>query len=171
MADATRRLIAFSFDSELRAGEFAMAAGALERKGKIEIQDAVFVVRNMDDEVKVSETADLSSGPGSKAGSFWGALLGIFTLSPILGQRLGQAVGGLTERMHEVGVSKEFAEDVRQTVRRGTTVLILMASDVDHDAIAAELPRFGGTEMEATDFPDEAVAALEEALEADAAEG
>jgi uncharacterized membrane protein len=54
----------------------------------IDLQDAVFAVKDKAGKVKVHQPVNLTAA-GALQGGFWGALLGLLFLNPLLGMAVG----------------------------------------------------------------------------------
>lgn len=161
------RLAAFSFDDELRAAEFMTAMTRLAREKKLNIHDAVFVVKTSEGKTYVRETTDLQPGQTALGTGMWSGLFGLLLGGPVgmlVAGGIGAGAGALTAKMVDVGVSDEFVEQLREQVQPATTTLALLADVSDNDAVLAELHRFEGARYVAGDLPIEAIGAVREAL-------
>jgi uncharacterized membrane protein len=91
----------------------------------------------------------------------------------ILAGPVGTVVGGavsagasaLVAKLVDIGIPDGTIKKLRETVQPGTTALALLISHVHEDKLLAELHRFAGASLVATDLPEEAVAAVKAALE------
>jgi uncharacterized membrane protein len=77
------------------------------------------------------KTRQLSSMTGISAlgGAFWGMLFGLIFFVPLLGAAIGAAAGALGGSMADVGISKDFVEQVKAKVTPGTSALFLLTQN------------------------------------------
>ncbi len=159
-----KALAALQFDSALRAGEFVSAAIRMQSEGHLLVHDAVFVTKDADNTTYVTETTDLTTGQGALGGALWGGLFGVLLAAPIAGLAIGAGLGALRGKLVDVGVDNAFIDAMGTAAAPGKTVLVMLVSHVDEQAVLEELERFPGVELLASDLPTEAVAIVEAAL-------
>ena len=87
-------LIVIGFPDEFKADEVLIALRRLELDYLIDLEDAAIVVRNQDGKVRVKQSQELVAS-GALSGGFWGLLIGLMFLEPLLGI-FGAAVGALS---------------------------------------------------------------------------
>jgi uncharacterized membrane protein len=168
MANDPRKLIVLGFDSQLKAQEALLAATRLQTEGEILLHDAVFVVKDEAGHTRVTETVDESPGDAALSGSFWGMLFGTILAGPVgtvVGGAVSAGASALVAKLVDIGIPDGTIKKLRETVQPGTTALALLISHVHEEKLLAELHRFAGAKLVATDLPDEAVAAVKAALE------
>lgn len=167
-----QQLTAITFDDLPRAQDCLGAVTRLVTEGKLTLRDAVFVTKHADGAVHVHETADRTAGEGAVTGGFWGLLLGTLLLGPVGGIAVGAAstaTGALLGKLIDSGVDDAVVDRMKAAVAPGRTALILLLDDADLDALEAALAAFAGAELLWSDLPDDAQAAIEQALEQGAA--
>jgi uncharacterized membrane protein len=168
MAEDPRKLIVLGFDSPLKAQEALLAATRLVTEGQILLHDAVFVAKDEDGTTRVTETIDESPGDAALSGGFWGMLFGTLLAGPVgtvVGGALSAGASALVAKLVDIGISDQAIAKLRETITPGTTALALLISHVHEKALLAELHRFAGAKLVATNLPDAAVAAVKQALE------
>jgi uncharacterized membrane protein len=168
MADDPRKLIVLGFDSALKAQEALLAATRLVSEGQILVHDAVFVQKDADGKTHVTETVDETPGQAALSGGFWGMLFGTLLAGPVgtvVGGALSAGTSALIAKLVDVGIADESIAKLRETITPGTTALALLISHVHESALLAELHRFAGAKLVATNLPAEAVTAVKAALE------
>lgn len=168
MATDPRKLIVLGFDSRLKAEEALLAATRLQTEGEILLHDAVFVEKDQDGATQVTETVDETPGNAALRGSFWGMLFGTILAGPVgtvVGGAVSAGASALVAKLVDIGVTDETINKLRETILPGTTALALLISHIHEDKLVAELHRFSGAKLVATDLPEEAVAAVKAALE------
>ena len=167
MANDPRKLIVLGFDSPLKAQEALLAATRLQTEGDILLHDAVFVTKDEDGSTRVTETVDETPGDAALNGSFWGMLFGTLLAGPVgtvVGGAVSAGASALMAKLIDIGVSDATVKKLRETIQPGTTALALLMSHIHAEKLVAELHRFAGATLVATDLPEEAVTAVKAAL-------
>jgi uncharacterized membrane protein len=166
-------LFALSFDSVSRAQQFMLAIGELRQQEKLRLIDAVMVVKDANDHVRVRETIDPQPGRTALSGAMWTGLLGLIIGGPvgwIAGIGLGAGVGAATAKVIDVGVPDEWVKWFKLAVQPGTATVVVLAGDIDQRALAAEVERFPNAQLVHTTVHAEALARLASALDDAAAD-
>jgi uncharacterized membrane protein len=161
------RLLVISFDDPLRAQEFLLATAGLQRRGELQLHDAVIVRREQDGTSHVTETSDVTPGQAGLGAGVWGLLLGTLFGGPIAGLVVGAATAGggaLYARLVDTGVKDATVAELRTAVPPGRTAVALLVSHVSVADLQRELARFPNAALVDTDLPPAAVNAVQEAL-------
>ncbi len=167
MANDPRKLIVLGFDSRLKAEEALLASTRLQTEGEIVLHDAVFVTKDEDGTTRVTETVDESPGDAALSGSFWGMLFGTILAGPVgmvVGGAVSAGTSALVAKLVDIGISDAAIKQLRETIAPGTTALALLISHIHEEKLVAELHRFAGATLVATDLPEAAVEAVKAAL-------
>ena len=137
-------LIVFAFPT--RDGAYAArdALDALHRQGALSLSDAAVVVRTDDGKVRIQQATNLV-GMGALGGSVWGALVGMFFLSPWLGLAVGAVAGALAGRFTDIGIDDDFIRRVGQTVGPDQSALFLLIDSWDEAAVTGPAMALGAT--------------------------
>jgi uncharacterized membrane protein len=161
------KLLVISFEDGLRAQEFLLAVAGVQKRGDIQVHDAVLITRDADGRSHVQETSDVTPGRAGLGAGVWGLLLGTLFGGPIGGLVVGAASAGggaLLAKLIDTGVKDETIAQLRTTVPPGRTAVALLVSHVSVADLQRELTRFPRAELVETDMPDAAVAAVQNAL-------
>jgi uncharacterized membrane protein len=161
-------LIGLSFDDKFRAQEFLSAMTRLGSLGSLQLRDAVVVSKGDDGNVRVRETVDPQAGRSALSSAVWTGLLGLLVGGPvgwIAGIGIGAGAGAITAKVVDLGVPDEWVDWFRQAVGDGTTTVVILAEDVDFEALEAEARRFAGAELVHSTMPARALEQLRQALE------
>jgi uncharacterized membrane protein len=136
-------LIVVSFDKEATA--FAMRAEllALQKEFLIEMEDVVVVTRALDDKIQLHQVSNMTA-LGAVAGGFWGMLIGLMVLDPVMGLALGAGAGAgaISGRMTDVGINDDFMEKLAQTFVPGTSAVFVLARKLNAEKLVARLGQF-----------------------------
>jgi uncharacterized membrane protein len=161
------RLAAFSFSDDLRAVEFMTAMARLARDGRLNLHDAVFVVKDDKGKTYVRETRDLQTGRTALGAGLWSGLFGLLLGGPVgllVAGGIGAGAGAITAKVVDVGVTDDFVDQLRDMVQPGTTTVALLGDEVDADAVLTELRRFEGARYVAGNLPIEAIRRVRDVL-------
>lgn len=81
---------------------------------------------------------------GASSGSFWGLLIGVLFLHPLLGVVAGAAAGAVTGALSDFGIHDDFMKEVARMMKPGHAALFVMARTVNTDRIIEHLASYGG---------------------------
>src|SRR5258708_35216028 len=96
-------LVAIVYPSEAKAEEVRQRLFKLQKEYLITISDAVIAVKTEAGPVKLNQLVN-TTAVGAVSGSFWGLLIGVIFLNPILGVALGPASGSLGPALSHYGI-------------------------------------------------------------------
>lgn len=128
--------------------EVAFAARArlfeLQSKFLVELVDAVVVTKDDTGKVVLHQAVNLTAS-GAASGGFWGSLIGLLFLNPLLGLVVGAGAGAISGHFTDYGIPDDEMRDVAQTFQPGTAALFVLLRKVTADKVGDELAKFGGT--------------------------
>jgi uncharacterized membrane protein len=145
MDEIPQTLIGIAFPDAFRAQEFFTAATRLSVQGHLKLKDAVFVSKDQSGKTMVRETADPQPGRTAVSGAVWAGLFGLLLGGPVgwvAGAAIGAGAGAITAKAVDLGITDEWVGWFREAVQPGTTILAILAEDVDRQALTDELSRF-----------------------------
>jgi uncharacterized membrane protein len=155
-------LVFIAFPSEQKAEEVRDKVLAMQKEYLIELGDAVVAVKDGNGRVKLNQLIN-TTATGAISGAFWGTLIGLIFLNPLLGMGIGAASGAIGGKLTDVGINDEFMKDAAGALQPGTAGLFLLVRKMTTDKVLADLEGVGGTVMR-TSFDETKEAALREAL-------
>src|SRR5262245_47245818 len=88
--DKMSDLIAIVYPTEAKAEEVRQRLFKLQKEYLITLSDAVIAVKTEGGEVRLNQLVN-TTAMGAASGGFWGLLIGVLFLNPILGVALGAA--------------------------------------------------------------------------------
>jgi uncharacterized membrane protein len=156
------QLIVVAFDHFDDARDAMKQLRALEREGKIRFEDTAIVERDPDGTAHVKNEVSGTTETAAVIGAVVGGLLAF--VFPLAGIAIGAALGALVGRSLDSGVSDQFVDEVKETLRPGRSALFLVVKESDADATLAALRPFSGDVIQTT-LPTETEEALRQALE------
>ena len=136
-------LIVIGLDNEADAFEMRAALARLQSQYLIEMEDAVVVTRDLRGKVKLHQPVSLTAA-GAVRGTFWGSLIGLLFLNPLLGAAIGAGSGALTGALMDVGINDQFMKDLGTTLRPGTSALFVLVRKSTPDKVLDGLKPFIG---------------------------
>ncbi len=163
-------LFGLQFDSISRAQQFMLALGELRQAKKLHLADAVLVMKGDDGHVRVKETIDPQPGRTALSSAMWTGLLGLLVGGPvgwIAGIGIGAGVGAVTAKVIDLGVPDDWVDWFKLAVEPGSAIVVVLASDIDQSALAAEVRRFPGVQLVHTTLHAEALSQLASAISDD----
>ena len=156
-------LTATKFPTPFGADEALDKLQKLQAQQLIQVIDAAVVSWEPGRRKPKTREAHSTTGAGALGGGFWGMLFGLIFFVPILGLAVGAATGALVGSLSDVGISKDFIEDVRQKVTPGTSALFLLSSDAVLDRVRDEF-RGSNAELITTNLSSDQEQKLREAF-------
>ena len=143
-------LFGISFSDVFRAEEYLVVLQGLASHGHLALRDAVIVTKDEQDVVRVRETTDLQPRGAAVTGALWTGLLGLLIAGPVgwlAGLGVGAGVGAITAKVIDTGIPDDWVDWFKLAVRTNTVTVIALATNVNLDALNAEVHRFAGAEL------------------------
>jgi uncharacterized membrane protein len=160
-------LIAVVFPSEAKAEEVREKLIGLQKDYLLELGDAVIATKTENGKVKLNQIMNTTAA-GAAGGSFWGLLIGLLFLNPLLGVAAGAAGGAIAGALTDVGIDDKFMKGISDEIGPGEAVLFVLVRKVTGDKVLAELEGVGGRILR-TSLDHTREDALRKALEGQAA--
>jgi uncharacterized membrane protein len=155
-------LVFIAFDSEQKAEDVRDKVLAMQKEYLIELSDAVVAVKDGNGRIKLNQLVNTTAA-GALSGAFWGTLIGLIFLNPLLGLGIGAASGAIGGKLTDVGINDDFMRDAASALKPGSAGLFLLVRKMTTDKVLADLKGVGGTVMR-TSFDETKETALREAL-------
>lgn len=155
-------LIAIIYPSEERAEEVRQRLLKLQKEYLITLGDAVIAVKTQAGDVKLNQLVN-TTAIGAASGSFWGLLVGLIFLNPILGVALGAASGALGGALSDYGINDAFMKELAAKIEPGNAALFLLIRHMTAEKVLREIQDAGGTVLQ-TSLDDAKEQMLRDAL-------
>jgi uncharacterized membrane protein len=136
-------LIVLGFDNEADAFAMRGALAKLQSQYLIEMEDAVVVTRDTAGKVLLHQAVNLTAA-GAVSGAFWGTLIGLLFLNPLLGTAIGAGSGALSGKFTDLGINDQFMKDLGATLTSGTSALFVLVRKSTPDKVLEALKPFAG---------------------------
>src|SRR4051812_13056416 len=118
-------LVVITYPSEAKAEEVRQKLLDLQKDFVIEIADAVIATKSASGDVKLNQLVNTKM-TGAVSGSFWGLLVGMVFLNPIVGVAIGAASGALGGALSDFGINDQFMKDVAASIKEGDAALFVL---------------------------------------------
>lgn len=157
-------LIVIGYDTPFQAEEVRLKLLKLQRDYLIDLEDAVVAVKNEHGKVKLNQVYNLTEA-GAVGGGFWGALVGMLFLNPLLGAAVGAGAGAISGALTDVGIDDDFMKQLAESFQPNTSALFVLVRKVTADKVLGELQGAGGKVIH-TSLSHDDEAKLQAALDA-----
>lgn len=135
-------LIAVSFANSADAFAFRSELVQSQREYLISLDDAVVVTRD-DGKVKLHQAVNMTA-MGAVSGAFWGSLIGLLFLNPLLGAAVGAGSGALGGVLTDVGIDDSTMKEFGETLPEGGAAVFILVRKASVDKLLARLESFRG---------------------------
>jgi uncharacterized membrane protein len=137
-------LVVIVYPTEAKAEEMRAKLLSLQKEYLIEIGDAVIAVKHDDGKVKLNQLLNTTAA-GAISGGFWGTLVGIIFLMPLLGAALGAASGALAGALSDYGINDDFMKELAASLQPGAAALFVEIRKMTGDKVLESIKGSGGT--------------------------
>jgi uncharacterized membrane protein len=164
-------LVVVAFPEQELAFELRAELAKMQKAYLIDIEDIVVATRDDNGKVKLHQAMNLTSA-GAVGGGFWGMLIGLVFLNPLLGAAIGAGAGALSGRFTDIGINDEFMKQLAQNFQPGCAAVFILLRKVTADKVLEGLADFRGKgKVLQTSLEKDREDTLREFLEAQAQEG
>lgn len=156
-------LVVIGFDDQQKAEEVRLALLKMQKDYLIDLEDAVVAVKNQEGKIKLHQAVNLTAA-GALSGGFWGSLIGLLFLNPLLGAAVGASAGAVSGALTDVGIDDQFMKELAASLQPGSSVLFVLVRKSTPDKVLEELSRYKGKVLK-TSLSHEDEAKLQTALD------
>ena len=156
-------LVVIGFDDEHTAFEMRAALAKMQKEYLIEMEDVVVVTKDEKGKVKLHQAVNLTAA-GAAGGGFWGMLIGMIFLNPLLGAAMGAGAGALSGKLRDIGISNNFMKELGETLTPGSSALFVLIRKATPEKVLEQLKQFKGRVVQ-TSLTAEKESELRAALE------
>jgi uncharacterized membrane protein len=155
-------LVVIGYDEQFKAEEVRLMLWKMQKEYLIDLADAVVAEKNDKGKVKLHQAVNLTAA-GAASGGFWGALIGLIFLNPVLGMAVGATAGAVSGALTDVGINNNFMKELAESLHPGSSALFVLVRSVTPDKVLEELKGTGGKVLK-TSLTHEEEARLQAAL-------
>ncbi|MFO8238925.1 MAG: DUF1269 domain-containing protein [Prochlorococcaceae cyanobacterium] len=131
-------LVVVGFPKVAEAEEVRRELVDIQKERLIALEDAVVVEHDGDGQVHLKQAVNLTTA-GALGGGFWGTLVGLLFLNPLLGAAVGAGVGAASGSLSDIGINDTFMRELGETLPRGTAALCLLIREATADRVIERL--------------------------------
>ena len=157
-------LVAIEYDDPFKAEEMRLKFLKMQKEYLVDLEDAVVAVKNKEGKVKLHQIVNTTKA-GALSGGFWGSLIGLIFLNPLLGLAAGAASGAVMGALTDVGINDSFMKELADNMPPNSSVLFVLVRQSTPDKVLAELQGTGGKVLK-TSLSHEDETKLQAALDA-----
>ncbi len=136
-------LMVIGYDDEITAGRVLDELQELQREYLVDLDDAAVLVRNQRGKVKVT-TTDHSVSVGALSGMFWGTLIGLIFLVPVVGLVYGGLIGAAAGGINRLDIKEDFKREFGAMVQPGNSAILAVVRRAAPEQIIEALEPYGG---------------------------
>ncbi len=137
------KLVALTFPDSETAFEMRAALAKLQKEYLIEMEDVVVVTKDDAGKVKLHQAMNLTA-MGAAGGGFWGMLIGMIFLNPLLGAAVGAGAGALSGAFTDLGIDDKFMKELAESFRPGCSAIFILVKKATPDKVLDGLAAFKG---------------------------
>jgi uncharacterized membrane protein len=157
-------LVVIEYDDMYKAEETRLLLRKLQKDYLIDLEDAVVAVKDAQGKVKLHQAVNLTA-MGAVSGGFWGSLIGLIFLNPLLGLAVGAGAGAVSGALSDVGINDNFMKELASGLKPGSSALFVLVRKSTPDKVLDEVTGTGGKILK-TSLTHEDEAKLQAALSA-----
>ena len=137
-------LVVIGYNEIHKAEEVRLTLVKLQRGYLIDLEDAVAVTKDAKGKIKLHQTVNLTAA-GAASGGFWGMLIGLMFLNPLLGLAVGASAGAVSGALVDLGINDQFMKDLAATLTPNSSALFVLVRKSTPDKVLEEVKGTGGT--------------------------
>ena len=137
-------LVVIGYNEIHKAEEVRLTLVKLQRDYLIDLEDAVAVTKDAKGKIKLHQTVNLTAA-GATSGGFWGMLIGLIFLNPLLGLAVGASAGAVSGALVDLGINDQFMKDLAATLTPNSSALFVLVRKSTPDKVLEEVKGTGGT--------------------------
>ena len=136
-------LVVIGYDDPFKAQEVRLKLAKLQKDYLIDLEDAVVAVKDDNGKIKLHQAVNLTAA-GAASGGFWGSLVGLIFLNPLLGMAAGAAAGAISGALTDVGIDDKFMKELAGQMTPGSSALFVLVRKSTPDKVLDEIKGTGG---------------------------
>jgi uncharacterized membrane protein len=136
-------LVVVGYEDPFKADEVRLKLWKMQKDYLIDMADAVVAVKDQSGKVKLHQAVNLTAA-GAVSGGFWGTLIGLLFLNPLLGMAVGATAGAVSGALTDLGIDDKFMKELAATLRPGSSVLFVLVRKATPDKVLEEIAGTGG---------------------------
>jgi len=131
-------LVVVGFPTVAEAEQVRRELVELQKEALVALEDAVVVEHDAEGRVHLRQALNLTAA-GAVGGGFWGTLVGLLFLNPLLGAAVGAGVGAASGALSDLGLNDDFLREIGDTLPAGGAALCVLLRDSAPDRVIERL--------------------------------
>jgi uncharacterized membrane protein len=136
-------LVVIEYDDQYKAEEVRLKLRKMQKEYLLDMEDAVVAVKDEKGKIKLHQAVNLT-GLGAMSGGFWGALVGLIFLNPLLGMAVGATAGAVSGALRDVGIDDKFMKELAEGLPAKSSALFVLVRKATPDRVLEEMKGTGG---------------------------
>jgi len=136
-------LVVITFEDEVTAFEMRAELAKMQKEYLIEMEDAVVVTKDDNGKTKLHQAVNLTA-TGAVGGSFWGMLIGLVFLNPLVGMAVGAGAGAISGALADIGINDKTMKEMADSFKPGCSALFVLVKKSTGDKVLERLAPFAG---------------------------
>lgn len=136
-------LIVIGYDNANKAESARSELMGMAKEYLVDVADAVVATADDNGKIKLNQMVNLWT-MGVSGGAFWGLLVGLIFLNPLLGLVTGAAAGTLAGALSDYGINDNFMKEVAEVLQPNQAALFIMARKTTSERVLERLAKHGG---------------------------
>jgi uncharacterized membrane protein len=136
-------LVIVVFKDPTTAFEMRAELAKMQKEFLIEMEDAVVVTKDAAGKVQLHQAVNLTAS-GAISGGFWGSLVGMLFLNPLLGAAAGAGAGALVGKLTDIGISDKMMKEAADSFKPESSALFVLVRKATADKVLDGLKKFAG---------------------------
>lgn len=136
-------LVIINYDDPYKGEEVRLKLRKLQGQYLLDLEDAVVAVKDEKGKVKLHQAVTLTQA-GAASGGFWGTLIGLIFLSPLLGMAKIAAGSAVSGALTDVGINDQFMKELAVAMSPSSSTLFVLVTQTELDKVLEELKGTGG---------------------------
>ena len=118
-------LVVIGYNDLHQAEEVRLKLRKLQKDYLIDLEDAVVATKDAEGKIKLHQAVNLTA-VGAVSGGFWGSLIGLIFLNPLLGLAVGATAGAVSGALTDVGIDDTFMKELAATMQPSSSALFVL---------------------------------------------
>jgi uncharacterized membrane protein len=136
-------LIVIAFQDEQTAFALRAELAKMQKEYLIDMEDIVVVTKDDKGKVKLHQAQSLTA-LGAVSGGFWGMLIGLIFLNPLLGAAVGAGAGAVSGALTDIGVDDKMMKELAASFKPGCSAVFVLVRKATGDKVLEGLKEFTG---------------------------
>lgn len=136
-------LVVVTFEDEATAFEMRAELVKMQKEYLIKMEDTVVVTKDEKGKTKLHQAVNLTA-VGAVGGSFWGMLIGMIFLNPLLGMAAGAGAGAISGALSDIGINNNTMKEMAASFKPGGSALFVLLRNSNREKVLDRLKPFAG---------------------------